>query len=114
MPIEPPVSEIARAWELRLAGAGTLAQGNVLLPAFIADYNGRFAKPPAISRTLQPTDQNCRRSRNQPWLRLARRQGLAPIDLDGEVVGYGPIGVLVHLRHNGLQRERRAGGDCQP
>ena len=38
--------------ELRLAGAGTLAQGNALLPAFIADYNARFAKPPANGKDL--------------------------------------------------------------
>jgi catechol 2,3-dioxygenase-like lactoylglutathione lyase family enzyme len=29
---------------LRLASAATLAEGNALLPAFIADYNARFAK----------------------------------------------------------------------
>ena len=38
--------------ELRLAGATTLAEGNALLPGFIADYNGRFAKPPANSKDL--------------------------------------------------------------
>jgi hypothetical protein len=38
--------------ELRLAGARTLAEGNALLPAFIADYNVRFAKPPANSKDL--------------------------------------------------------------
>ena len=38
--------------ELRLAGAGTLAEGNALLPAFIANYNARFAKPPANSKDL--------------------------------------------------------------
>src|SRR3984893_3864027 len=38
--------------ELRLAGAASLAQGNALLPAFIADYNARFAKPPANSKDL--------------------------------------------------------------
>jgi len=38
--------------ELRLAGAATLAQGNALLPGFIADYNVRFAKPPANSKDL--------------------------------------------------------------
>ena len=38
--------------ELRLAGAGTLAQGNALLPAFIANYNARFAKPPVNSKDL--------------------------------------------------------------
>jgi len=32
--------------ELRLAGAATLAEGNALLPVFIADYNARLAKPP--------------------------------------------------------------------
>ncbi len=38
--------------ELRLAGAASLAQGNALLPGFIADYNVRFAKPPANSKDL--------------------------------------------------------------
>jgi transposase len=38
--------------ELRLAGATTLAEGNALLPAFIADYNARFAKPPANNKDL--------------------------------------------------------------
>ena len=38
--------------ELRLAGAATLAQGNALLPGFIADYNARFAKPPADKKDL--------------------------------------------------------------
>ena len=38
--------------ELRLAGAATLAEGNALLPAFIADYNARFAKAPANGKDL--------------------------------------------------------------
>jgi hypothetical protein len=38
--------------ELRLAGAATLAAGNALLPAFIADYNARFAKAPANDKDL--------------------------------------------------------------
>jgi hypothetical protein len=38
--------------ELRLAGACTLAEGNALLPAFIADYNARFAKPAANNKDL--------------------------------------------------------------
>jgi hypothetical protein len=38
--------------ELRLAGARTLAEGNALLPAFIADYNTRFAKPPTNEKDL--------------------------------------------------------------
>jgi winged helix-turn helix protein len=38
--------------ELRLAGAATLADGNALLPAFIADYNARFAKAPANDKDL--------------------------------------------------------------
>ena len=38
--------------ELRLAGAATLAEGNALLPAFIADYNARFAKAPANHKDL--------------------------------------------------------------
>jgi hypothetical protein len=46
--------------ELRLAGARSLAEGNALLPAFMADYNARFAKPPAnqkdLHRPLRPGD----------------------------------------------------------
>jgi hypothetical protein len=38
--------------ELRLAGARTLAEGNALLPVFIASYNARFAKPPASAKDL--------------------------------------------------------------
>jgi hypothetical protein len=38
--------------ELRLAGAATLTQGNALLPAFMADYNACFAKPPANKKDL--------------------------------------------------------------
>jgi len=38
--------------ELRLAGVATLAEGNALLPAFIADYNARFAKAPANNKDL--------------------------------------------------------------
>ena len=29
-----------------------MAEGNALLPAFIADYNARFAKPPANQKDL--------------------------------------------------------------
>ncbi|MBV8505355.1 MAG: ISNCY family transposase [Alphaproteobacteria bacterium] len=38
--------------ELRLAGACSLAEGNALLPGFIADYNARFAKLPADKKDL--------------------------------------------------------------
>jgi transposase len=38
--------------ELRLAGASSLAEGNALLPAFIADFNTRFGKPPANKKDL--------------------------------------------------------------
>jgi hypothetical protein len=38
--------------ELRLARVCTLAEGNALLPAFMADYNARFAKPPANKKDL--------------------------------------------------------------
>jgi hypothetical protein len=38
--------------ELRLAGAATLAEGNALLPAFVADYNARFAAAPANNKDL--------------------------------------------------------------
>src|SRR5271165_191548 len=38
--------------ELRLAGAATLAEGNPLLPGFMADYNARFAKAPANPKDL--------------------------------------------------------------
>jgi hypothetical protein len=36
--------------ELRLTGAATLAEANTLLPAFMADGNARFAKPPANAK----------------------------------------------------------------
>src|SRR5271165_4503573 len=38
--------------ELRLAGVATLAEGNALLPAFMLDYNTRFAKAPANKKNL--------------------------------------------------------------
>ena len=38
--------------ELRLAGASNLAEGNALLPSFMADYNARFAKPAANGKDL--------------------------------------------------------------
>src|SRR5271169_6759640 len=38
--------------ELRLAGVRTLAEGNALLASFVADYNTRFAKPPANAKDL--------------------------------------------------------------
>ena len=38
--------------ELRLASVASLAEGNVLLPAFMADYNARFAKAPANKKDL--------------------------------------------------------------
>src|SRR3954467_693164 len=38
--------------ELRLAGASSLAEGNALLPSFMADYNARFAKSPANGKDL--------------------------------------------------------------
>jgi len=38
--------------ELRLAGVSSIEAGNAFLPAFIADYNARFAKPPANSKDL--------------------------------------------------------------
>jgi hypothetical protein len=38
--------------ELRFTGVRTLTDGNALLPAFMADYNARFAKPPANQKDL--------------------------------------------------------------
>ena len=38
--------------ELRLVGAATLAEGNALLRAFMADYNARFGKAPANNKDL--------------------------------------------------------------
>lgn len=38
--------------ELRLAGANDIDAGNALLPAFMADYNRRFAKPARIYKDL--------------------------------------------------------------
>jgi hypothetical protein len=46
--------------ELRLAGANDIDAGNALLPAFMADYNRRFAKPARngkdLHRPLAPLD----------------------------------------------------------
>ncbi len=38
--------------ELRLAGANDVDAGNALLPAFMADYNVRFAKSPRLDKDL--------------------------------------------------------------
>jgi hypothetical protein len=46
--------------ELRLARANDIEAGNALLPAFMADYNRRFAKPARndkdMHRPLAPLD----------------------------------------------------------
>jgi transposase len=46
--------------ELRLAGVGTIEAANALLPAFVADYNARFGRPPRDAkdshRPLAPHD----------------------------------------------------------
>jgi molybdenum-dependent DNA-binding transcriptional regulator ModE len=38
--------------ELRLAGVSTMEAGNAFLPGFVADFNARFAKPPANIKDL--------------------------------------------------------------
>jgi hypothetical protein len=47
--------------ELRLAGVSTMEDGNPFLPAFMADYNARFAKAPFndkdLHRPMQPRDR---------------------------------------------------------
>ncbi len=47
--------------ELRLAGVSTMQHGNAFLPAFMADYNARFAKVPFndkdLHRPMQPRDR---------------------------------------------------------
>jgi hypothetical protein len=47
--------------ELRLAGVSTMEAGNAFLPAFMADYNVRFAKAPFndkdLHRPMQPRDR---------------------------------------------------------
>ena len=46
--------------ELRLAGVAGIDEANALLPAFVADYNARFGKPPRsdkdVHRALAPQD----------------------------------------------------------
>jgi hypothetical protein len=70
MNAEPAASELHQAFAdpflsyvnstTTLGIAATLAAGNALLPAFMADYNARFAKPPAnkkdLHRPLQARD----------------------------------------------------------
>jgi hypothetical protein len=41
--------------ELRLAEAQSLAEGNALLPAFIARYNARFAKASGKQQRFAPS-----------------------------------------------------------
>jgi hypothetical protein len=47
--------------ELRLAGVSTIEDGNAFLPAFMADYNARFAKAPFndkdLHRPMTPGDR---------------------------------------------------------
>jgi hypothetical protein len=47
--------------ELRLAGVNTMEEGNAFLPAFMADYNARFAKAPFndkdLHRPMTPKDR---------------------------------------------------------
>ena len=38
--------------ELRLAGVSTIEAANAILPAFVADYNARFAKEPRLAEDL--------------------------------------------------------------
>ena len=38
--------------EMRLAGISTIEAGNAFLPAFMADYNRRFAKAPLQRRRI--------------------------------------------------------------
>ena len=38
--------------ELRLAGIDTVEAANAILPAFVADYNARFAKEPRLAEDL--------------------------------------------------------------
>ena len=38
--------------EMRLAGISTIEAGNQFLPAFMADYNRRFAKEPRLDKDL--------------------------------------------------------------
>jgi hypothetical protein len=49
--------------ELRLSGAATITEGNALLPAFMADYNKRFARAPTTTRTCT---ERCRRPTTSP------------------------------------------------
>ena len=47
--------------EMRLAGVSTMDEGNAFLPSFLADFNARFAKPPAndkdLHRLMSPRDR---------------------------------------------------------
>src|SRR4051794_15500793 len=51
-PAELRATALAIIRERYLAGASCLAEGNALLPSFMADYNARFAKPPANGKDL--------------------------------------------------------------
>src|SRR5262245_10153304 len=40
--------------ELRVRGVATAAAANAFVPEFLADFNRRFARPPAVARSLPP------------------------------------------------------------
>jgi len=108
--------------ELRLAGAATLAAGNALVPAFMADYNARFAKPPTnkkdlhrplqapmIWRTRLPGRRSARCPRQALTLQYGKvifilepsEQAKAAIGKRVTVIDY-PDGRL-SIRHNGIE-----------
>ena len=54
--------------ELRLAGISTIAAANAWLPGFMADYNGRFGRPPANAKDLHRPLTSGRQSGRDPGL----------------------------------------------
>jgi hypothetical protein len=85
--------------ELKLAGISTIEAANAFLPSFAANYNGRFAKPPArdkdLDRLLDPRqdlDQvTCWREQRQVSHQLVVNYSRMKLTLK-------PEGIAVRLR----------------
>ena len=87
--------------EPRLAEVRTLAEGNALLPVFIADYNARFAKSPVNKKGSAPAIARWRRSGG----RVCLERGAHPVPVADTAMRQGDL-------HSGAERPGQ-GGDRQ-
>ena len=91
--------------ELRLAGINTIEAANAFLPNFVADYNGRFAKPAArdqdFHRSVDPRqdlDQIlCWREQRQVSHQLVLNYSRMKLTLKPEGLAVGLRGKMVEI-----------------